>query len=73
MNEYIGIRELTLTESQVQDVQPVEISPGVRKILQNSTDSQARALVDPNPQVAAQAARDLLRQSFTVVEEGGQE
>jgi len=66
MGDFMGTRGVTLTEAQLQEIKHFEVNPIAREILQNSKDPAVRALVDPNPTTAMQAAQKLIRQSFTI-------
>ena len=66
MKEYFELRELTVTETQLQEIESVEISPTARKILQNANVPWAQALLDADANKAAQAARELIRHSFNI-------
>ena len=67
MNKYgFGIRSLTLTETQLQNMDRIEMSPIAREVLANSDVPWAHDLIGPDLDKALQVARHLIRQSFTI-------
>ncbi len=67
MNEYFGIKEMTLTESELQSVRHFDLSPIARQILKDANLSWANDLLSSDPDKAADATRQVLRESFTII------